>query len=201
MYAVVCRSVNAEAEKQREQRKSEEEETSSPTEAGLKKQLLERERCKLSGRLLSRDGPRCPPKRPLSVRRDALQALHAIGARRFTGVDLDEVTLPSADLRDSWFEYAQMRRANLREAQLYFADFGHATLEDTDFTRANLWSATFHEANLRRAKLKLKIDFRNGLVSVWRPRKAAEPWWRGLSRFLGSPECSRTFDLDWSPGQ
>jgi len=79
------------------------------------------------------------------------------------GLNLDEVNLASARLRDTSFIRGSLENADLQKvsafrtkfvsAMLRNVNFSKASLPEADFTKANLTSANFMEADLRRARL------------------------------------------------
>ena len=153
-YQLICRSVLAATYSDRREREAERRlQAAAARKATLTATLMARQPCALPRRLLSRDGPRCPPKSSLPARVEAIQALHALGGQDFMAVDLEGAELDRADLRDSKFGFGRLARASLRDAQLYFADFQSASLDAANLERANLWAANLAEASLRGTKL------------------------------------------------
>jgi len=67
---------------------------------------------------------------------------------------LQDVNLPSAQLRRGEFSGADMRRAVLRDADLEEANFHLTNLRGANFTSADLTDANFQDADLTGAKLQ-----------------------------------------------
>ena len=91
-------------------------------------------------------------------RLDALQELNDDHVP-LIGVDvsdafLQDIALPSAELRRGEFSSADMRRAVLRKADLEGANFHLTNLRGADLTSADLADATFRDADLTGAKLQ-----------------------------------------------
>jgi uncharacterized protein YjbI with pentapeptide repeats len=153
-YQLVCRSVLAATYSDRREREAQRRlQAAAARKAALTTTLMARKPCALPRRLLTRDGPRCPPKSALPARVEAIQALHALGERDFMAVELEGAELDRVDLRDSKFGFGRLARASLHDAQLYFADFQSASLDAANLERANLWAANLAEASLRGTKL------------------------------------------------
>ena len=154
-YELACRSVVAATSADRREPGAERRrQPVSPRKAALTATLHAREPCTLARKLLSRDGPRCPPKSALRARIEAVLALYALGERDFAAANLEKAKLDRVDLRDSKLPFARLGHASLRDAQLYFTDLSSASLDAADLERANLWSANLAGAGLRGAKLQ-----------------------------------------------
>ncbi|KLN60600.1 hypothetical protein WH96_12205 [Kiloniella spongiae] len=79
------------------------------------------------------------------------------------GLNLDDVQLSGARLRDTSFLRGSLNQADLKNvsgfrtkfvsASLVEADFTKASLPEADFTKAKLQGADFTKANLKRARL------------------------------------------------
>jgi pentapeptide repeat protein len=69
-----------------------------------------------------------------------------------TGMDLRDLTIPSATLRDGDFSCSNFGRANFRNAILTTAWFKAVDFTEADFSGAKLEDACFYNANVKRAK-------------------------------------------------
>jgi uncharacterized protein YjbI with pentapeptide repeats len=92
----------------------------------------------------------------IGERKDALQSLDA------TNIQLDNVFLAGADLKQVWMPQALLRQANLssaylRGANLERADLRGANLRGADLSSANLERADFRKADLSGADLSKAI--------------------------------------------
>jgi len=99
------------------------------------------------------------PKREISVT-DAGELLkrYAAGGRNFQGIDLQEIRLAGADLRQANLINSQLGGADLRQAQLdgvklAIADLSHADLSHASLRKAKLMGAILRDANLSGADL------------------------------------------------
>lgn len=79
-----------------------------------------------------------------------IQALQTLASRK---IDLTDVRLPGAHLREIDLGGAKLHLAKLHLANLRRADLRHADLWSADLSDANLLDANLSDANLRRADL------------------------------------------------
>ncbi len=139
---------------------------------------------------------------------DALQALNDDHVP-LIGVDLSDaflqdIALPSAQLRRGELSGADMRRAVLRNADLQEANFHSTNLRGADFTSAELGAANLRDADLTGARLQgarlsganlERADLRGADLSAlrdWKEIKSVR-----LANLHGSTDAPPEF-LDWA---